>query len=341
MERVFASCFERGRCLLMRNRVVRNVALLLSLMLTSVTAVAETRVYLLAGQSQMAGLGGYDTPITSPYNVPQPNVKFWNYGPQPPANAVIEPVSGGWINNATAGDGWVDLQPGFGYTSTEFGPEVSFGYKIHSMFPGDNIYLIKYAISATNLAVQWNPNGTGPLYNTFKARVDAAMQNLVGQGLSPKIAGMLWLQGGSDAYVHDYAEAYKANLTNFITQVRSDFHTPDMRVVVGRELTVFGEPADNALVREAQMTVPAAVGNATWIDGDDLPQSAYVGHYGTQGQIELGQRFADAVVAPEPGTLGLLAAGLFAAGLFGLLTYAWRRREQWLVNGKWLPVFTR
>ena len=49
---------------------------------------------------------------------------------------------------------------------------------------------------------------------------------------------------------------------------------------------------------------------------------AFGGHFGTQGQIQLGLRFADALITPEPSTLILVATGLIA-----LLAYAWRKRK--------------
>jgi hypothetical protein len=45
------------------------------------------------------------------------------------------------------------------------------------------------------------------------------------------------------------------------------------------------------MVRAAQQKVAEDDGNAAWFDTDDLKWS-YYGHYGTQGQIDLGLRFA-------------------------------------------------
>ena len=45
-----------------------------------------------------------------------------------------------------------------------------------------------------------------------------AMQNLTTAGLNPQIAGMIWMQGETDACYPEYAPQYAANLTNFITE---------------------------------------------------------------------------------------------------------------------------
>ena len=268
----------------------------------AVPATAATKVFLLAGQSNMSG---YTTglPTTPPYDAPQPDVRFWNYD-----------------NN-----GWIDLQPGLGHTPNDIGPEVGFGYTLNNLLPGDDIYLVKHSALSTSLAVKWNSNGTGAEYNTFKTRVNTAMANLTGGELSPTIAGMIWMQGESDAYNADYGAAYEANLTNLINTVRGDFATPDMPFVVGRilDLSEYGFPA--ALeVRTAQETVPGVVGNASWIKTDKIAQAPSApGHYSAAGQIVLGTRFANELnTIPEPSTLVLAVVGLVA-----LAGYLWRKQR--------------
>ncbi len=74
----------------------------------------------------MAGVGGYngepgypaDKPCPPPYNQVQATIKFWNYG--------LDHVSPNGVNEPKTGDGWDDLKPGYGYTSDQFGPELSF-----------------------------------------------------------------------------------------------------------------------------------------------------------------------------------------------------------------------
>ena len=316
----------------MFKNLICTIAIAMSLIPGARETTAATKVFLIGGQSNAAGVGGIssDSPIPAPYNVPQPAVKFWNYNPLP-----TNPPFPGY-NDPGVGDGWVALQSGFGYTNTEFGPEVSFGYRIHQMFPHDDIYLIKYGISSQDLAVHWNPDGTGNIYNMFQARVHAAMQNLTSAGLSPTLAGMIWMQGDMDAnnsYSATAAASYATNLTHLIQKTRTDtaFITPNpnMQFVVGRILNYYDTtpPGGNALVRNAQMTVPGQVGNASWFNTDDL-ELAYPAHYGTQGQIDLGIRFANEFAhTPEPSTLVLAGTGFLA-----LAGHVWRRRKKELRN---------
>ena len=129
------------------------------------------------------------------------------------------------------------------------------------------------------------------------------MADLAGQ--SPEIAGMIWMQGESDAANATYGAAYATNLTNLISTVRTDFSTPDMPFVVGRitDLSIYpGFPAV-AAVRTAQETVPGTMSNVSWINTDDIPQGSAAAHYSATGQLILGTRFANKFTdnpIPEP-----------------------------------------
>jgi len=179
---------------------------------------------------------------------------------------------------------------------------VSFGYQLKKLYPQDDIYLIKSSTGGTNLALDWNPNpdSMGPQYKLFKARADAALANLAAAGKKPVIAGMIWMQGEDDSTVPANAKAYQDNLKNFIKKVRSDFAAPKMKFVLGRitYMSKLWTTTDNIdTVRAAQQKIPEIDGNAAWFDTDDLKWS-YYGHYGTQGQIELGLRFAKEFAPP-------------------------------------------
>ena len=263
--------------------------LILCILATETRTMAATKVFLLAGQLNMAGEGTAAN-LPSPYNTPQTDVHFWNSSQ------------------------WVSLQGGFGDGSsgTLFGPEVTFGYTLRQLFPKDDIYLVKYGLTSTSLAVQWNPNGSGACYNTFKTTANAALANLSVADKSPTVAGMIWMQGENDALNATYAAAYAENLSNLIARVRSDFSTPEMPFVAGRILSCYGTQTNSDLVRNALMTVPGQVGHGSWINTDDLPL-AFTGHYGTDGQIEIGIRFANELASvPEPSTCSIAITGLLA-----------------------------
>lgn len=250
-------------------------------------AGATTRVFLLAGQSNMVGLGT-SSELTPPLSNPQNDVNIWN-------------------NNS-----WEAPRPGFW-----FGPEVSFGRTMADALPDDDIYLIKHGASGTNLAVQWAPP-TGPEYVAFRNKVDAALTNLENASIDHEISGMLWMQGESDALSATYAAAYETNLTNFIATIRGEFNVPEMPFIVGRVLSHFDTepPSGAAMVRAAQETVANDVDDVFWFDTDSLSQrSDFPGHYDTQGQIDLGELFAEKNLAaiPEPSSMSLMLYGFLAA----------------------------
>lgn len=338
-------------------------AAILALLLVA-PASAVTRVFLLAGQSNMAGEGGYngymsqrsdkfwvtysgsissstgnwtvyprafgpDAACPAAYSQPSSTVKFWNYVPD------NRPADYPLSHNAGVGNGWIPLQNGYGQRTDEFGPELSFGARIQELYPNDEIYLVKYAVGGTDLGNNWNPSVANNCYTNFKARVNAAINNIrTVLKKDPVVSGMLWMQGENDSTVDSYAHAYAANLKNLITNVRNTtYNAQDMKFVAGRITYAAQQWSDKThldLVRNAQWNVgntatSYGVANASCVNTDDL-EWAFYEHYGTQGCIDLGLRFANEFPGsptPEPSTLALAGAGLVC-----LIAYARRKRKQ-------------
>ena len=159
--------------------------------LATAPALAAVKVFLLAGQSNMLGVGrASETP--APYKVPQTNVKYWK------------------TDGTGTGEGWVNLRPRI--VRDFFGPEVTFGYTLkHSIFPNDSIYLVKYAIGGTTSDQPiGNPTAPATATRASKSAIKAAMQNLANAHLSPSIAGMIWMQGEAEAHTGVGAPQYAA-----------------------------------------------------------------------------------------------------------------------------------
>lgn len=240
----------------------------------------RSRVFLLGGQSNMVGQGANDE-LLPPYDGAQNDVMYWN-------------------------DGWVPLSPGFGNTTNHFGPEVAFGRAIKNALPNDTLYLIKYGANGTALYDDWKP-ADGPQYTAFMNTVHAALSNLNTAGIEYEISGMLWMQGESDAY-EGQAAGYETNLTNFITVMRTELNAPAMPFIMARVLNHFGgivppkvgeqtDPTQAYIVRTSQVTVAETTPYSTWFDTDAyqvVDPASNRGHYGTQGQIDLGNDFAAA-----------------------------------------------
>ena len=242
-------------------------------------ASAPITVYLLAGQSNMVGSGTPKATLPVALQSPQPDVEFYHsLGPGPLQE-----------------DAWVPLQPG---STFDFGPEVTFGRSIADRFPKERIALIKYAAGNTNLAENWDPD-TGPLYPAFRATAKAALKALTDRGDTYKIAGMVWMQGESDAHDGTMASKYQTNLTAFVARVRNDFAAPALPIVIGRIYPGTGTSSGNLYsantVRKAQMTVADRDPHATWVDLDGLPQQDAGVEFNGPGTAQMGTRFAEAM----------------------------------------------
>ena len=123
----------------------------------------RVKVFLLAGQSNLTGQG-LSSNLLSPYNAVQTDVPCW-----------VTLINNGRSRERT-GTEWEDLQPGFGRSTTQFGPEVSFGHSINQALPEDDIYIIKYGADGTALYNDWQPDKAA--YGGFTETVANALANL-------------------------------------------------------------------------------------------------------------------------------------------------------------------
>lgn len=254
--------------------VTAIAALLLGL---ATDASAKARVFLLAGQSNMAGAGLYDKLTKAEQKAPA-RVKIWNK------------------------NHWQELGPGVSANVGRFGPELAFGRAMRKAFPTDEIYLIKTAAGGTSMFKHWHvQNGGGPMLKRFFSRAQAAFKNLDANGIKYTIGGMLWMQGESDAAQGMGAE-YEASLKTFIRAMRREFKQSDMPFILGRILPSFDKPEGNGpLVRAAQESVAGELKNVAWFDTDDF-ERLNKGHYNHNGQIELGNAFAQSFLRVVEGS---------------------------------------
>lgn len=227
------------------------------------------KVFLLGGQSNMAGKGK-SKDLQAPYNEPFKKIKIWG---------------GKKIK-------WATLSPTvFSYRRGQFGPEVSFGHAIAKAFPDEEIRLVKYALDGTALYNDWSPEVKGRPYKSFMSLSKQALADLDSSKVNYEIAGMLWLQGESDA-AENKAEAYEKNLTKFIAHMRTEFITPDMPFIIARVRSHYGGKTGQAkIVRDAQVNIAKADKSVHWFDTDDCSM-LNAGHYNAAGLIEIGKRFA-------------------------------------------------
>ena len=162
--------------------------------------------------------------------------------------------------------------------------------------------LVKHAVGGTDLATYWFPGTTpdaadaGLGFATLADTVAAASAELDAAGAPWEWAGLVWMQGESDATSLEMANAYEANLTGFIDAVRVVTGTPELPVAVGLISTEsYWTYADT--VRAAERSVADADPLVYAVETDDLPRNTLdLAHYDGPSMRVLGRRFATALL---------------------------------------------
>lgn len=245
------------------------ISLLLLLPLFS-NVQAKELVFILAGQSNMAGQGTAKE-LAPAYRRAPKNIEFYYNGYKTPLNRF-----------------------------RHFGPEIGFAHEISRHFPGDKIKLIKFAVGGTSLFA-WDPNwnasrakttrnaSAGPLFKKLIKTAKIGFKNK-----DAKLAGILWMQGEADAKYPVAAKQYAANLNRFVSRLRAELKSPNALFIMGSinpPLNIF--PATR-IVQQAQRMATSRIRNLRLIRTEDLPKRNDHLHYNTIGQLELGKRFARA-----------------------------------------------
>ncbi|MDB9314586.1 sialate O-acetylesterase [Spirulina sp. CS-785/01] len=253
---------------------------------TALTCPQETRpVFILAGQSNMVGSKSTMTTLLPSDRRVQENVLWYNEENQ-----------------------WEALQPPteplpFTLYKQEggFGPEITLGQTIARRLQ-QPVAIVKYAVEGSTLAEDWNPENPDSLYYAMRDRAYQAIGQLSLQTPQPvQIAGFFWMQGESDAKDEDMAQQYEANLSTLITQLRQDFHTPDLPIIIGqiflRENHQSYHPPKTFpwgdQIRQSQTQVHETTPNTGLVETLDLPRDEDNLHFNNPGLMELGHRLAE------------------------------------------------
>lgn len=270
-------------------------------------------VYLLAGQSNADGYG-QTVSLRPGLQVAQDDVWIW------------------WSGRPL----WTGLQPSSYASGTSrryFGPEVPLGRALADAAPERRTFVIKHAVPGTALHDYWYPgqstdDGTaGEGYATFRATVQQAVAALEAEGHEPRIRGMAWMQGESDAIDPGTAGDYAANLTHLITRVREDTGVADLPFVAAqidcRDLCEHRDVVNAAMASVADED--PAVHTFVTDDVGRHPDDGW--HYQGTGVRAIGERFAARLLGealpalPEP---GVRVTGSFAWSYTGDYTVGWR-----------------
>lgn len=219
-------------------------------------------LFLLIGQSNMAGRGSVDEEGQTPH----PRVlSFSAQGEWVPATDPLH------SDKPTAGTG----------------PGLSFGKRVADALSECTIGLVPCAVGGTPLS-RWQKGAD--LYEQAVARCRAAMKD-------GRLAAILWHQGESDAQRPEDAETYADRLAQMIVDLRSDLGSPDVPFLAG-EIGYFLDHHPNQRfpkwreVNAALAEVAKRLPKVVCVSAMGLGHTGDGVHLDTPSQRELGRRYA-------------------------------------------------
>ena len=264
------------------------VAVLLGIAMAGMAFAADIPVFIFAGQSEAIN-SGTDTGLMKPEALaPQPNVLFYNARTHSPATGAVH-----WVTyRPPTGPGFRDC--GHANAQGSFGPEMTAANLIsRKCYGGGPVGVFKFAVGATDLSNQWNPNRPG-YYPDMLSCLSNAMAALPREtDHRGGVAGVFWTQGESDALAGtNTAAAYGTNLQNFVLGLRRHFGEPRLPFVYGRILPQW---QNSQGVRHGQQDLANQLPSVFMANADDLLTPTL--HYDNEGTMKLGNRYAEGFVA--------------------------------------------
>jgi len=265
----------------------------------------KTKVFLLAGQSNMDGRGDAS-------KLSEAEMKLLAN-----ASQKIHFIYKGTVGegNAIQYKGALDFTNPWSFVKQKFriekcfGPELFFGVELVKNYPKQDYLFIKRSQGGSSLYGAWNPNWSfekasffneqnkPKLYQDFIDLVDTELAELHPD--SYEIVGMLWVQGETDSNTSNgsvAANTYHLNLENLINSVRGHYDIPDLPFLI---LGVGSKKVQKAMVQ-----VSNKLTNVSYIErSQDVNRSNYtpiythkwngkpVGHYNYEGMKKMGRLF--------------------------------------------------
>ncbi len=223
-------------------------------------------IYLLAGQSNMAGNGRFDEEAKAP----NPRVlKFTGKNTWEPG---LDP-----LNDCPPDHARVGLGTTFGRVMAGAAPEVTVG-------------LVQSAVGGTPLS-RWIKGSD--LYEQAVTRTRLAMKD-------GELKGILWHQGEADSYRQDDAESYGVRLAQMVTDLRADLGVGDVPFVAGQLGLSLAEHLGNKhgrmeywhVVNDQLATLSALVPNVAVAISAGLSSIGDHVHFDSPSLREFGRRYA-------------------------------------------------
>jgi len=226
-------------------------------------------LYLLAGQSNMAGRG----PVGDADSETHPRLLALKldhgWGP------ASDPLH--WDKPAIVG----------------VGPGLAFGKAMAERSPGVRIGLIPAAVGGSSIRV-WVPGGVHEQTNSrpWDDAVSRTFRVLALQG--GELKGVIWHQGESDA--KDFSEQYGGALADLIERMRHEFEAPDLPFVAAKLSSFWVESRPGGkTINEAIAKLPETVPLTAYVSGEGFEHKGDDVHLDSASARELGRRYAEAM----------------------------------------------
>lgn len=226
-------------------------------------------LYLLIGQSNMAGRGTVEKEDTTPHERVLALNKEDRWVP------AVEPLH-------------FD-KPGAGV-----GPGLAFARALADAEKGVNIGLIPCAAGGSPITVwkkdaYWEQTKSKP-YDEALRRTTLARQR-------GTLKGILWHQGESDS-TEAAAKQYADRLADLVARLRKDLEAPEVPVIVGGLSEPLREKNEHArVVDQALRDFAKKDGHAAYVESDKLTLKADNTHFDAASAREFGKRYAKALLS--------------------------------------------
>jgi hypothetical protein len=231
---------------------------------------SELQLFLLAGQSNMAGRGG----VEAQDRVANPRVlmldRTLHWAPATDPVHYDKPIAG-------------------------VGPGRGFALAIVARDPNARIGLIPAAVGGSPIS-SWEPGALDPAtkthpYDDALLRARAAMKD-------GRLRAILWHQGESDAHP-GLSERYDEKLRALIVRFRSDLGAPELPFIIGElgQFTAKPWSDDVRRIDSVHRAIAATVPHVAYVSSDGLRDRGDTLHFDAASQRLFGERYARAYLA--------------------------------------------
>jgi hypothetical protein len=234
------------------------------------TPPAAMQLFLLAGQSNMAGRGDVAEQDRTPH------ARVWMFNRAMSWASAVEPMH-------------------FDKPLAAVGPGRAFGIAIADAYPTAHIGVIPTAVGGSPITA-WEP---GVLYKETGAHPwDDAIRRTKAAMPQGDLRAILWHQGESDG-TDAAAPLYEARLRSLIARFRAEFGNPSLPFIIGQLGRFEGKPwtAGYQQVDAAHQRVAADVPNVAFVSSEGLNDNGDQLHFSADAAREFGRRYAQAYLA--------------------------------------------